>query len=166
VARDPDSILVLTPQRSLQDPYLELIQSPRRPAGGEVTTATIGGLARRLCELFWPLAAEAAGFAHPDQPPTFLTLETAQYYMSYIVRPMLDEGYFQSITIDRYRLYSQILDNLNKSGLVGFHLQINRVSIRIRRRPVQHVVMMEGATRSGCTLRHNLLDFRSVEFYQ
>ena len=64
-------ILVLTPQRSLQDPYLEVIQSPQRPAGGEITTATIGGLARRLCELFWPLAAEAAGFAHPDRPPLF-----------------------------------------------------------------------------------------------
>ena len=32
------TILVLTPQRSLQDPYLEVIQSPQRPAGGEVTT--------------------------------------------------------------------------------------------------------------------------------
>jgi len=115
-----DSILVLTPQRTLQEPYLEVIQSPERIAGGEVTRATVGGLARRMVDLFWPLAADKAGFAHPDRPPIFLTLETAQYYMAHIVRPLLDQGYFESVTIDRNRLYSQILDNLNKSAAVGF----------------------------------------------
>jgi hypothetical protein len=158
-------ILVLTPQRSLQDPYLTVIQSPQRPAGGEITTATIGGLARRLCELFWPLAAEAAGFAHPDRPPLFLTLETAQYYMAYLVRPMLEEGYFQSITIDRYRLYSQILDNLNKSALVGFpfmeiesRLDSAFIGDQVQRR-VYHDAQ-EGANRfRNYCLKHNLLDF-------
>ncbi len=115
-----DSILVLTPQRTLQEPYLEIIQSPERIAGGDVTPATVGGLARRMVDLFWPLAADKAGFAHPDRPPIFLTLETAQYYMAHIVRPLLDQGYFESVTIDRNRLYSQILDNLNKSAAVGF----------------------------------------------
>ncbi len=113
-------ILVLTPQRTLQEPYLEIIQSPERIVGGEVTPATVGGLARRMVDLFWTLAAEKAGFAHPDRPPIFLTLETAQYYMAHIVRPLLDQGYFESVTIDRNRLYSQILDNLNKSAAVGF----------------------------------------------
>ncbi len=115
-----DSILVLTPQRTLQEPYLEIIRSPERIAGGDVTPATVGGLARRMVDLFWPLAADKAGFAYPDRPPTFLTLETAQYYMAHIVRPLLDQGYFESVTIDRNRLYSQILDNLNKSAAVGF----------------------------------------------
>ena len=115
-----DSILVLTPQRTLQEPYLEIIQSPERIAGGDVTPATVGGLARRMVDLFWPLAADKAGFAHPDRPPIFLTLETAQYYMAHIVQPLLDQGYFDSVTIDRNRLYSQILDNLNKSAAVGF----------------------------------------------
>ncbi len=115
-----DSILILAPQRTLQEPYLEIIQSPERSAGGEATPATVGGLARRMVDLFWPLAAEEAGFAHPDRPPVFLTLETAQYHMAHIVRPLLDQGYFESVTIDRNRLYSQILDNLNKSAAVGF----------------------------------------------
>src|SRR3990172_197635 len=120
-----EQILVITPQRTLQEPYLEIIQSPERAGGGEVTHATIGGLARRMCDLFWPLAAESAGFAYPDQPPIFLTLETAQYYMAYLVRPLLDQGYFESVTIDRNRLYSQIIDNLNKSAVVGFpHTEI------------------------------------------
>ncbi len=115
-----DSILILTPQRLLQEPYLDVVRSPERLPGSDVTPATLGGLARRMCELFWPLAVEKAGFAHPDQPPVFLTLETAQYYMAHIVRPLLDMGYFESVTIDRNRLYSQIIDNLNKSAAVGF----------------------------------------------
>ncbi len=115
-----ESILVLTPQRTLQEPYLDIIHSPGTRAGGEVTPATVGGLARRMCDLFWPIGAEPAGFSHPERPPVFLTLETAQYYMAHIVRPLLDQGYFESVTIDRNRLYSQIIDNLNKSAAVGF----------------------------------------------
>jgi hypothetical protein len=115
-----DSILMLTPQRTLQEPYLDLLSSPERSPGGDATPATIGGLARRMCDLFWPLCAQTAGFAHPDQPTVFLTLETAQYYMAHLVRPLLDEGYFESVTIDRNRLYSQIIDNLNKSAVVVF----------------------------------------------
>src|SRR5512133_1026186 len=115
-----DSILMLTPQRAMQEPFLDLLYSPERVAGGEVTSATMGGVARRVVDLFWPLAAEAAGFARPDQPPVYLSLETAQYYMAHIVRPLLDEGYFESVTMDRNRLYSQILDNLNKAAMSGF----------------------------------------------
>jgi hypothetical protein len=117
-----ESILMLAAQRSVQEPYLDLLYSPERIAGGEVTSTTMGGgLARRVCDLFWPIAAEAAGFARPDQPPVFLSLETSQYYMAHIVRPLLDEGYFESVTMDRNRMYSQILDNLNKAAVVGFH---------------------------------------------
>ena len=88
-----ESILMLAAQRSVQEPYLDLIYSPERTAGGEVTSTTLGrGLARRVCDLFWPVAAEAAGFAYPDQPPVFLSLETSQYYMAHIVRPLLESG--------------------------------------------------------------------------
>ncbi|MBI4730785.1 MAG: hypothetical protein HY781_01410 [Chloroflexi bacterium] len=160
------SILMLTPQRTLQEPYLDLLHSPERGAGGEVTPATMGGLARRTCDLFWPLAAESAGFAHPDQPPVFLTLETAQYYMARLVRPLLqDKGYFESITIDRNRLYSQILDNLNKSAAIGFpHTEIGaRLDTAWFGDPAQRRVyadVQECASlfRQYC-LDHNLLDF-------
>ena len=74
-----ESILMLTPQRTMQEPYLDLLYSPERSAGGEVTSSTMGGLARRMVDLFWPMAAEAAGFAYPAQPPIFLSLETSQY---------------------------------------------------------------------------------------
>ena len=55
-----------------------------------------------------------------DHDNAFLWLETAQYYMAYIVRQWLEQGYFESVTIDRNRLYSQILDNLNKAAVIGF----------------------------------------------
>jgi len=160
-----ESILMLTPQRTLQEPYLDLLYSPERGAGGEVTPATIGGLARRMVDLFWPIAAEAAGFAYPDQPPVFLTLETAQYYMAHLVRPLLDEGYFESVTIDRNRLYSQIIDNLNKAAVIGFpHTEIgSRLDSSYFGDPVQRRVYADAQDcanrfRQYC-LDHNLLDF-------
>ncbi len=160
-----DSVLMLTPQRTMQEPYLDLLYSPERGAGGEVTSATIGGLARRMCDLFWPLAAEAAGFKHPDQPPVFLTLETAQYYMAYLARPLLEQGYFQSLTIDRNRLYSQILDNLNKAAVVGFpHTKIGEMMDSawfgdpVQRRIYQDAQEAANIFRAYC-LEHNLLDF-------
>jgi hypothetical protein len=118
-------ILVLTPQRTLATPYYDALRSPNTGPGTQVTIATFGGLAQRLVDLLWPLVAEDTGFARPELPPTFLTLETAQYYMARLVRPLLDEGYFDTITIDRNRLYSQILDNLNKAAVVDFpHTEI------------------------------------------
>ena len=115
------SILVLTPQRTLAFPYEEVRHAPQLRPGGTVNLATVGALARRMADLFWPLAAEEAQFAHPDARPIFLTLETAQYFMARIVGPLVEEqGYFESITIDRNRLYSQIVDNLNKAAVVGF----------------------------------------------
>ncbi|MCL4527955.1 MAG: hypothetical protein M1282_00900 [Chloroflexi bacterium] len=160
-----DSILILTPQRTLQEPYLKIIQSPERIAGGEVTPATVGGLARRMVDLFWPLAADKAGFAHPDRPPVFLTLETAQYYMAHIVRPLLDQGYFESVTIDHNRLYSQIIDNLNKSAVVGF--PFTEIGSRLdsawigdpgQRRIYQDAQDCATRFREFC-LQNNLLDF-------
>ncbi|MGB7873123.1 MAG: hypothetical protein WBL25_01980 [Anaerolineales bacterium] len=160
-----DSLLILTPQRTLQDPYLASLHGPETAPGGEVTLATVGGLARRMVDLFWPLAADVAGFAHPDQPPVFLTLETAQYYMAHIVRPLLDEGYFESITIDRNRLYSQIIDNLNKSAVIGF--PVDEIGARLdaawfgdpgQRRVYEDAQDCATRFRSYC-LDHNLLDF-------
>lgn len=161
-----DSILMLTPQRTLQEPYLDLLYSPERRAGGEVTAATIGGLAKRMCDMFWPIAAEAAGFKIPELPPLFLTLETAQYYMAHLVRPLLEEkGYFQSLTINRNRLYSQILDNLNKAAVVGFpYTEIgSRLDSAWFGDPAQRRIYADAqdcATlfREYC-LNHNLLDF-------
>ena len=160
-----DSILVLTPQRTLQVPYETALLDPSIGPGGQVTLATVGGLARRMVDLFWPLVSEAAGFAHPDQPPVFLTLETAQYYMARLVRPLLDEGFFASVTIDRNRLYSQVIDNLNKAAAVGFpfteigeRLSSAWVGDPAQRRVYADAQECASRFRQVC-FEHNLLDF-------
>ena len=114
-----EQILILVPQRTLAAPYYEALRAPEAPAGSMVTVATIGGLARRTLELFWPLVAEPAGF-RPHYPPHFLTLETAQYYMDRVIEPFVQAGAFDGVTIPRPRLVSQIIDNLNKAAAVGF----------------------------------------------
>ena len=158
-----ESILVLVPQRTLAGPYLEALSQVY--AGGVPAVVTMGGLARRMIDLFWPVIAEESGFSQPESPPNFLTLETAQYFMAHLLRPKLDEGWFNSVRIPPNRLYSQVLDNLNKTALVGFPLSETgkRLSAAWVGDPEQlHVVQDVQASvnlyRAFC-LEHNLLDF-------
>ena len=139
--------------------------APQRGPGSELETFTIGGLAHRLCDLFWPIAAAKAGFSQPSLPPYFLTLESAQYYMARLVRPLLDLGYFTSVTMDRNRLYAQILDSLNKAAAVGFpHTEIGmRLDAAWVGEAAQSRIYAEAQDcanrfREYC-LHHNLLDF-------
>lgn len=115
-----EQILILLPQRTLAQPYDQLISQPDLPPGGLPTLVTLGGLAQRTIQLFWPAIGDEIGFSNPEQSPFFLTLETAQYYMSRVVEPFIERGYFEQLVIDRNRLYSQLIDNLNKAALVGF----------------------------------------------
>lgn len=117
---DGDSILILVPQRRLAVEYLKEIHSADFPAGSQPNLVTFNGLAQRMISLFWPLIASKAGFQPAAGPPRFLNMESAQYYLAEIVEPLLEKGYFESLTIDPNRLFSQILDNLNKSAVVGF----------------------------------------------
>lgn len=160
-----NAILILTPQRTLGAPYTAALRQPDLPPGGTATVVTFGGLAQRMVELFWPQIGEAAGFAAPHLPPIFLTLETAQYYMARIVGPLLDEGYFDTIRVDRNRLYSQILDNLNKAAAVGFphteiadRLKAAWVGDASQLRVYDEAQECAARFRAYC-LAHNLLDF-------
>lgn len=158
-------ILVLTPQRSLGAPYRTVLRHPDLTAGSQVTVQTVGGLARTMVHLYWPLLAGPAGFAHPDQEPVFLTLETAQYYMASLVRPLVASGRFDGVRLSDARLISQVLDNLNKAAIVGFpHTDVAR---RLKEawqrdsiRPLVYDAAQElvDAFRELC-LKHNLLDF-------
>jgi len=161
-----DSLLVLAPQRTLLAPYDQVLRQQGLPAGGMPTLLTVGGLAQRMVSLFWPSVSGVFGFGQPDAPPTFLTLETAQYYMAHIVRPLLDERrLFDSVTLERNRLFSQILDNLNKAAVVGFsHLDIGeRLKAAWVGEPGQlsvyeDVQFCANLFRQFC-LHHNLLDY-------
>ncbi|MBN1137459.1 MAG: DEAD/DEAH box helicase family protein [Anaerolineae bacterium] len=160
-----EQMLVLVPQRTLAGPYYQAIHSTVAPAGSLVDVATIGGLARRTIELFWPLVSEAAGFARPNDRPRFLTLETAQYYMDRIVEPFVAAGAFDGITIPRARLVSQIIDDLNKAAAVGF--SPDEISSRLkgawggdssRLRIYDQVQAVALAFRRAC-LEQNVLDW-------
>ncbi|MCB0238234.1 MAG: hypothetical protein KDH08_06230 [Anaerolineae bacterium] len=159
------SILVMTPVRPLARPYSEALRRTRLRPGSIPALVTAGGLARRSVELFWPLVSQQAGFAQPDSPPVFLTLETAQYHMARIARPLLEKGYFESVTIDRNRIYSQIIDNLNKAAVVGFpYTEIGRrlheawMGDESQLRVYNDAQECATRFREHC-LRHNLLDF-------
>jgi hypothetical protein len=116
---NPDSILILAPQRSLLKPYADAIASVdfRYPAPHSLLT--IGGLAQHSISLFWPLIAKEVGFKQYKKSPVFLSLELTQFYLSRVIDPLLEQGFFSSISIDKIRLYSQIIDNLNKCAVVG-----------------------------------------------
>jgi len=160
-----DEILVLVPQRTLAEPYIAALQSSDMASGSLVRILTVGGLARRMVKLFWPIIAEKAGFKFPLQPPIFLTLETAQYYMAHLVRPLLDQGFFEGVSIERNRLYSQIIDNLNKAALVGFeHTHIGERLKNAWTGDPGQVHIYEDAQHCANLFReyckeHNLLDF-------
>jgi hypothetical protein len=160
-----EAILVLVPQRTLATPYYAALHSPDLAPGGQVTVLTVGGLARRMVDLFWPLVAEGAGFSYPARKPTFLTLETAQYYMARVVRPLLEQGCLESLVIDRNRLYSQIIDDLNKAAVVGFpyteireHLKAAWGGDPAEKRIYDEAQECATRFRQYC-LAHNLLDF-------
>ena len=118
-----DQVLVLAPQRSLGQPYQEALRSSDVPAGALVQVTTVASLARSSVALYWPLAARAAGFADPNREPTFLNLETTQYHMAGLVEKAAQQGEFDAIRLQRSRIVSQVLDNLNKAALHGFTLE-------------------------------------------
>ncbi len=162
---DPDSILILVPQRSLASPYLHATRLQTFQSPSPHAILTLGGLAQRGISLFWPIIAQEAGFKHYKKPPIFLTLETAQYYLSCIVDPLIDKGYFEGISVDRLHLYSQIIDNLNKSAVVDFppDLIATQLSGAFTGDPGQISIFEQAQEcallfRKHC-LQNNLLDF-------
>lgn len=167
--RRPHEILVLVPLRAQGERYERALAELDGPTRGGADIVTFYGLSRRALALFWPLVADAAGFAWPDREPTFLTIETTQYFMWRVVEPLIArEGYFGSLAIRRGRLLSQLIDNLNKSALVGFeHTDIYARLKGAWTGSLDHVNSYWQA--QDCAIRfreyclaHNLLDFSLI----
>lgn len=159
-----DSILVLVPQSALALPYTEALRRSR--VNGQVQTATLGGIAYEVVDLFWPLVAAEFEFGYPNQRPHFLSLELVQYYMTKSVGTEIERrDLFNSVTISRNRLYTQIVDNLNKAALVGF--PHDRIALRLKsawRGAVEQEYIYDDAQESATIFRElcredNLLDF-------
>ncbi len=166
-------ILLLFPQRTLSAIYQDAINSIAFEGNSLPLIATFGGLARRTIELYWPLIAAETGFFNSCKPPTFLTLESTLYFLSQLITPLItDEGYFSSVTIQRNRLFSQILDNLNKAAIHGFpHTEISeRLQSSWIGDPAQLSIFQDALNaaslfREYC-YQHNLLDYSlQVELY-
>jgi hypothetical protein len=161
-----ESLLVLVPQRTLGRPYQLAFTSPDWPDGAEIDVVTLGGLARRGLETFWPVVAEKAGFARPNQEPAFLTIETAQFYMARFVNEAVHEGVFDSLNITPYHIMTQTLDNLSKAAVNRFTLDEVRDRLiaawgdRHSSRPPVYRACIDIARRfREYCLEYNLLDF-------
>ena len=157
--------LILAPQSSLADPYRQLFTGGTLSAHTRPEITTMSGLCRQSVNLFWPAIAKKAGFKDPSSPPHFLSLETAQYCLGTIVDPLLDDGYFQSIKIERNRLLSQILDNLNKTAINNLPIseiypRLSSISTGLENLDIPFTQAQECALafRAYC-LEHNLVDF-------
>ena len=126
-----ETILLFVPQRSLSSPYRDAIREHSATSGGQLAVHTIGSLSKDMVETFWFLIAGRAGFAHPQDLPNFLSLELVQYFMTRAIETLVAQrDYFKSVRIDRARLYSQIVDNMNKAALVGF--PISEIGARLQ----------------------------------
>ena len=165
----PHNILVLVPQRTLGLPYQTALDTMGDALSGQVDVITLDSLALRTINLVWPQVSKAAGFRRSNRPPIFLTIETAQYYMTEVLTPFLRAGYFDpnvvSVTITLPRLMSQIMDNLEKAALMGVsHTVIgDRLKVALgteisSRVAFDHAQECANAFYDFC-LRHNLLDF-------
>ena len=161
-----ESIMIFVPQRSLAQPYIESLREQSAFRGGQVSAFTIGSLAQQMVETFWFLIAQPAGFKHPHDLPNFLSLELVQYFMTRSIEPFVDQrDYFNSVRIDRPRLYSQIVDNMNKAALVGF--PIGEIGLRLKSAlggGVEQAHIFDDAQTCALEFRkyclsHNLLDF-------
>ncbi|MEM8484410.1 MAG: UvrD-helicase domain-containing protein [Bacteroidota bacterium] len=117
---EPEQILLFTPQRSYTLQYEQAFDTQTWYRLGK---ATIGGLAGRMVGLFWPLVDREKYPFESQQSPAFLTYEVAQYFMSRLVKPLIEEGYFSDLKLTLPRLYSQLLDNLNKASANGIPLE-------------------------------------------
>ena len=160
------SLLLFFPQRNLGAVYQDALSSFTSRGLSLPVSATYGGLARRMLALFWPAILDNFPQLQPDRQPTFLTLESSLYFLSRIVEPLLEkDGYFSSVVIQRNRLYSQILDNLNKSAIHAFpHIEIaDRLSSAWIGDPDQLIIYQQAQQaanqfRDYC-YQNNLLDY-------
>lgn len=158
-----DEILLLVPQRSYTIPYEESLDASTWYRLGK---ATVGGMAQRTVALFWPLVLETSKYTfEEDREPTFLTYEVAQFIMAKLVAPLLQQGYFAELRLVRNRLYSQLLDNLNKATVnqiplenVQDYLRSDSGTDATRKLLFNDIANTILAYREY-TVQHNLLDF-------
>jgi hypothetical protein len=162
--RRGNQILILVPQKTLGASYSICLDHLMAPYS-HPTIITLGGLARRIVQLFWPLISKDFGFFEPHRYPTFLNLETSQYYFGKLITPFYERGFFRHVPLDKNRLVSQLIDNLNKAAITGLKSDIvmENLVTAWTGKPEQLVTYEEAQScinefRLFC-MRHQLLDY-------
>ena len=162
-------ILVVVPQRSLGITYADFLSNLDDHHGNLPSIQTISAISQKILRIFWPIIAPIFKFKTPNQQPTFLNIESAQYFMAKVCEPFFEQNYFSSIKAEKPRILSQILDNLNKSALVGFsHEEISDRLKTAWNQESKHLIAFDeaqicaNAFRDYC-YQYNLLDF-SLQF--
>lgn len=126
-----DDILIIVPQRIAGQPYQQALRGSRLPGGSPPRITTVAGLARDAVGLYWPLLSTTVGFRDPRKEPTFLNLETSQYHMERLVVDAIAQGEFDGIRVEKNRIITQVLDNLNKTALHGFTIDETYVRLEL-----------------------------------
>lgn len=159
----PDRVLVLVPQSAQARRFRLALARAKGNTRGEPYIGTFYALAQQHVGLFFPRIADRAGFGEPGREPTFINVESAQYFLDQIVAPRSAE--FDDLKLHRPRLLSQILDDLNKAATSGFPL--DELAQRLasawtgpepRAGSYQRAQQLAHAYRTFC-LQHSLLDF-------
>lgn len=160
-----NKVLILVPQKSLGLTYQNFLETINYFNGTLPNIQTITALSQKIIKLFWPVIAPNFDFSEPKNQPIFLNIESSQYFMAKVCQPFFEKNYFSTIKSEKPRIFSQILDNLNKAAVIGFpYTDIGNRLKEAWNRDVKHLVAYDEAQecatafRNYC-VRNNLLDF-------
>lgn len=162
-------ILILVPQKSLGLTYQDFLSNLDEGYSNHPVIQTMSGISQKIIRLFWPIIAPQFSFSSGKHPPTFLNIESSQYFLAKICEPYFENNYFVTIRAEKPRILSQILDNLNKSAVVGFpHEEIADRLKSAWNQEIKHLVAYDEAQTCANAFRDycyqfNLLDF-SLQF--
>lgn len=160
-----NKILVFVPQKSLGLTYKDSFADIQVFNGNLPDIQTLSAISQKTIRLFWPLIANQFNFSDPTVAPTFLNIESSQYFLAKITEPFFQKKFFSTIKSEKPRILSQILDNLNKSSLVG--IPIKEISNTLKsawNKDSKHLIAYDEAQicaeafRNYC-YEHNLLDY-------
>ncbi|MBE0685706.1 MAG: hypothetical protein IH585_06870 [Anaerolineaceae bacterium] len=160
-----NKILVLVPQKSLGITYSEFLERIEYFNGNLPDIQTVSGISQKIIRLFWPIIAPQYKFKNPKLYPTFLNIESAQYFMAKVCEPFFEKNFFSTIKSEKPRILSQILDNLNKSALVGFPHE--EIALRLKSawsKESNHIIAYDEAQECANTFRDYCLEFNFIDF--
>lgn len=160
-----NQVLILVPQQSLGLTYQNFLETINYFNGTLPLIQTVTALSQKIIKLFWPIIAPNFDFSEPKNQPIFLNIESSQYFMAKVSQPFFEKNYFSTIKSDKPRIFSQILDNLNKAAVIGFpYTDIGDRLKEAWNKDVKHLIAYDeaqecaSAFRDYC-FRNNLLDF-------